>query len=161
MKNLQVSTPTDREIVITRTFNAPRRLVFEAMTKPEFMKQWLFGPDGWSFAVCEIDLRVGGSFRYVWRGPDGSEMGMSGIIHEVVPPERIVQTEKFDAYPNEAVGTLVLIEQAGKTNLTLTMLYDTKETRDAVLKSGMEHGMAAGYDRLERLLPSFVSTDRT
>jgi uncharacterized protein YndB with AHSA1/START domain len=153
---LKVSTPTDREILMTRVFNAPRKLVFDAMTKPELLERWFFGPPGWTLAVCQIDPRVGGGYRYVWRGPEGAEMGMRGTYREFVPPERVVQTECFDQpwYPGEAVGTMTLVEQNGKTTLTLTILYESKATRDAVLQTPMEHGVAAGYDRLEELLVS-------
>jgi uncharacterized protein YndB with AHSA1/START domain len=147
----------DREIVVTRVFDAPRRLVFDAYTKPELIKQWLIGPDGWSMPICETDLRPGGKYRYVWRNDtDGSEMGMGGIYREVAPPERIVATELFDEvwYPGEAVDTIVLTEQGGKTTLTQTILYNSRETRDAVLKSPMQTGMAASYDRLEKFVPS-------
>ena len=153
--NLKLTTRGDREIVITRAFDAPRKLVFDAFTKPELVKQWLLGPDGWSMPVCEIDLKVGGKYRYVWRrDKDGTEMGMGGVYREIVAPERIVATEKFDQswYPGEAVGTFVLIEQAGKTTLTETILYESREARDGVLKSGMEKGVVASYDRLEKLL---------
>src|SRR5271167_1955115 len=96
-KALKVTTPSDREIAMTRVFHAPRRLVFDAWTKPELVKQWLLGPPGWTMPVCEIDLRVGGTYRYVWRrDSDGSEMGMGGIFREIVPHERIVSTEVFD-----------------------------------------------------------------
>jgi uncharacterized protein YndB with AHSA1/START domain len=84
---LKVTTPTDREIAMTRVFDAPRRLVFDALTKPELVKTWLLGPPGWSMPVCEIDLRVGGAYRFVWRGPDGTEMGMGGVNREIVVPE--------------------------------------------------------------------------
>ena len=153
--NLKLTTRGDREIVITRAFDAPRKLVFDAFTKPELVKQWLLGPDGWSMPVCEIDLKVGGKYRYVWRrDKDGTEMGMGGVYREIVAPERIVATEKFDQswYPGEAVGTFVLTEQAGKTTLTETILYESREARDGVLKSGMEKGVVASYDRLEKLL---------
>jgi uncharacterized protein YndB with AHSA1/START domain len=153
--NLKLTTRGDREIVITRAFDAPRKLVFDAFTKPELVKQWLLGPDGWSMPVCEIDLKVGGKYRYVWRrDKDGTEMGMGGVYREIVAPQRIVATEKFDQswYPGEAVGTFVLTEQAGKTTLTETILYESREARDAVLKSGMEKGVVASYDRLEKLL---------
>ena len=153
--NLKLTTRGDREIVITRAFDAPRKLVFDAFTKPALVKQWLLGPDGWSMPVCEIDLKVGGKYRYVWRrDKDGTEMGMGGVYREIVAPERIVATEKFDQswYPGEAVGTFVLIEQAGKTTLTETILYESREARDGVLKSGMEKGIVASYDRLEKLL---------
>lgn len=153
--NLKLTTRGDREIVITRAFDAPRKLVFDAHTKPELVKQWLLGPDGWSMPVCEIDLKVGGKYRYVWRrDKDGTEMGMGGIYREIVAPERLVATEKFDQswYPGEALGTFVLIEQAGKTTLTQTILYESREARDGVLKSGMEKGVVASYDRLAELL---------
>lgn len=153
--NLKLTTRGDREIVMTRAFDAPRNLVFDALTKPELVKQWLLGADGWSMPVCEIDLKVGGKYRYVWRrNKDGTEMGMGGVYREIVAPERIVATEKFDQswYPGEAVGTFVLTEQAGKTTLTETILYESREARDGVLKSGMEKGVVASYDRLERLL---------
>ena len=150
----------DREIVVTRVFEAPRGLVFDAYTKPELVRRWLLGPDGWSMPVCEIDLRAGGKYRYVWRqDSDGKEMGMGGVYREVVRPERFVATEKFDEawYPGEAVDTIVLTEQAGKTTLTQTILYDSRETRDAVLKSPMQKGMAMSYDRLERFLPGVAT----
>lgn len=152
---LKIMARSDREIVMTRVFDAPRSMVFDACTKPELVKRWLLGPDGWSMPVCEIDLRVGGTYRYVWRRDrDGTEMGMGGVYREIVAPERIVATEKFDEswYPGEAVGTLVLVEQSGKTTLTQTMLYESRESRDAVLKSPMESGVAASYDRLADLL---------
>jgi uncharacterized protein YndB with AHSA1/START domain len=151
---LKLTTRGDREIVMTRVFDAPRTLVFKAFTRPELLRQWLLGPPGWSMPVCEIDLRVGGSFRYVWRDANGNEMGMSGVYREIVPPGRIVATEKFEQswYPGEAVGTIVLIEQAGKTTLTQTILYESREARDIVLKSPMEQGVTASYERLAELL---------
>jgi uncharacterized protein YndB with AHSA1/START domain len=155
--NLKVAAQGDREIVMTRVFNAPRRLVYAAFTKPELVKQWLLGPPGWSMPVCEIDLRVGGKYRYVWRqDSDGSEMGMGGVYREIVPQERIVCTEVFDKawYSGEAVDTLVLSEQGGKTTTTQTVLYESREARDGVLKTPMEKGVAMSYDRLEELLAS-------
>ena len=160
MKNtgkLEITTPSEREIAMTRVFDAPRTLVFEAFTKPELIKRWLLGPDGWSMPVCEVDLKVGGKYRYVWRRDyDGTEMGMGGVYREIAAPERIVATEKFDQawYPGEAVGTLQLAEQSGKTTLTQTLLYESREARDAVLKSGMESGVARSYDRLAEQLAS-------
>jgi len=153
---LKVTAHGDREIVMSRVFNAPRHLVWDAFTRPELVKRWLLGPHGWSMPVCEIDLRVGGSYRYVWRHTDGREMGMGGVYREIKIPERVVATEKFDEawYPGEAVGTLLLVEQAGTTTATQTMLYDSPQTRDAVLKSPMETGVAASYDRLETLVLS-------
>ncbi len=152
---LQLTAPGEREIVMARVLEAPRRLVFDAFTKPELVKRWLLGPPGWSMPVCEIDLRVGGKYRYVWRkDSDGTEMGMGGVYREIVVPERLVTTERFDEawYPGEAVGTLVLVEQRGRTTVTQTMRYESREARDAVLQSGMEKGVAASYDRLADLL---------
>ena len=156
---LKVTTPTDREIAMTRVFDAPRNLVFEAYTKPELLKRWLGVHGGWSWAVCEIDLRVGGAYRFVWRGPDGTEMGMGGVYREVAAPERIVATESFDQswYPGDAVSTTVIIEQGGRTTLTITVRYQSQEARDAVLKSPMEKGMAAGFDKLAELLASTLA----
>ena len=158
MKNtlaLQIRANGDREIVMTRAFDAPRKLVFDAFTKPELLKQWLLGPPGWSMPVCEIDLRIGGRYRYVWRrDTDGTEMGCGGVYREIVPAERLVHTEQFDNpwYPGESLITTVLDEQRGKTTLTATMLYESRDARDGILKSGMESGVAASYDRLAELL---------
>ncbi len=160
MKNsrtFRITANGDREIVVTRVFDGPRRLVFDAYTKPQLLKQWLLGPDGWSMPVCEVDLRAGGKYRYVWRNDsNGREMGMGGIYGEVVAPERIVATEVFDEawYPGEAVDTIMLTERDGKTTLTQTILYNSRETRDAVLQSPMQYGMAMSYDRLEKFLPA-------
>ena len=156
--SLQITTPSDREIAMTRVFDAPRRLVFDALTKPELLKRWLGVMPGWSWVVCEMDLKVGGTYRYLWRGPDGMEMGIRGVYREVVPNERIVSTEAFDQswYEGDAVDTMVLVEQAGQTTLTTTVRYASKEVRDAVLKSPMKDGVAAGYDALEKLLPTLA-----
>ena len=148
---LKVEVPSDREIVLTRVFDAPRHLVFQAMTTPELLKRW-FGPRGWSLAVCEVDLRVGGGFRFVLQGPDGMQMGMRGIYREIDAPDRTVHAEMFDDYPGESIVTTVLAEEGGRTMLTATIAYASKEVRDAVIQSGMEHGAAETYDRLAELL---------
>jgi uncharacterized protein YndB with AHSA1/START domain len=156
---LQITTPSDREIAMTRVFDAPRRLVFDAFTKPALVKQWLLGPPGWTMPVCEIDLRVGGQYRYVWRlESNGKEMGMGGVYREIVPQERLVCTELFDEawYAGESLITTTLVEQGGRTTMTSTMLYVSQEVRDGVLKSGMESGVAASYDRLAELLAPLV-----
>ncbi len=152
--NLKVAIPTDREIVLTRLFNAPRELVWNGLTQPELLRRWLFGPPGWTLAVCEMDLRVGGKYRWVWHGPAGEVMGMGGVYREVVALERIVNTQLFDEdwTGGDVVGTLVLTEQGSKTLLTNTLLYSSREARDGALKTPMEHGMAVGYDRMEALL---------
>jgi len=151
---LKVTARSDREIVMTRVFDAPGNLVFDAYTKPELLKRWLGVFGGYSMPVCEVDLRVGGTYRFVWRGPDGAEMGVRGVYREVVRPERLVHTEKFDEawYPGESLITTVLAEQGGKTTLTVTMRYESREARDAVLKSPMESGVAQSYDKLAELL---------
>ena len=153
-KALQLAARGEREIVMTRVFDAPRALVWDAFTKPELLQRWLLGPPGWTMPVCETGKKPGDRYRYVWRGPDGIEMGMGGVIREIVPPERLVATEKFDQpwYPGEAVGTIVLTEERGQTTLTQTLVYESREARDIVLKSPMEKGVAMSYDRLAELV---------
>jgi len=153
MTKLRVTAHGEREIVITREFEAPRALVFEAWTRPELLKRWLLGPPGWTMPVCEIDLRVGGAYRYAWRKGD-THMGVSGVYREIVVPERIVCTENFDDawYPGEALCTIELVENGARTTLTQTMRYESRQARDEVLKSPMEGGVAASYDRLAEVL---------
>jgi uncharacterized protein YndB with AHSA1/START domain len=157
---LTLETPGDRQIVMTRILDAPRELVFEAFTRPELVKRWLIGPDGWSMPVCEIDLRVGGAYRYVWHGPNGEAMGMGGVYREVVSPERIVATEKFDEswYPGEGVDTTVFTEERGKTTVVLTVEFESKEARAVALQSGMERGVSANYDRLEEMMATALKS---
>ena len=154
--SLTVTTPTEREILMTRVFDAPRPLVFEAWTNPKYVAQWLLGPEGWTMPVCEIDLRPGGAWRFVWRKSDGKEMAMTGVYREVAPPERVVHTERWGAEWPETLNTLVLTEKDGKTTCSLTVLYPSKEARDAALKTGMEDGVAVSFDRLDGLLRSMV-----
>jgi len=151
---LEVQTVGDREIHMRREFKAPRALVFEAMTKPELIRRWLFGPPGWEMTVCEVDLREGGKFRYAWRHEKGHGMAMGGTFVEVVPPERIVQTEKFDEawYPGEMTETMELHEEAGRTVVTIRLVYELPEGREAALKTPMAEGMSLGYDRLAAVL---------
>jgi uncharacterized protein YndB with AHSA1/START domain len=152
---LEVKPRGEREIVMTRAFDAAKQLVYDAWTKPELVKRWLTGPDGWTMPVCEIDLRVGGAYRYEWKKEShGAAMGMGGTYQEIVPGERIVATERFDDpwYPGDAVVTTTWEERGGKTTVTTVVQYASKEARDGVLASPMESGVAAGYDRLERLL---------
>ncbi len=156
--SFKVSTPSDREIQVTRDFDAPRALVFDAFTKPELVRRWLLGPPGWSMPVCEIDLRVGGAYRYVWVSEkDGAQMGIRGVFREITPVERLVATERFDDawYPGEALDTTAFVEARGITRTTITILYESQEARNTASRSGMEYGMAAGYERLESLLPTF------
>ena len=144
----------EREILMTRAFDATRDLVFEALTKPALVQRWLLGPPGWTMPVCEIDLRVGGHYRYVWRNQDGREMGVSGVYRSIERPGRIVHTENFDEawYAGESLITTELVEKGSRTEMTATLLYESKDARDSVLKSGMEGGVTQSYDRLEALL---------
>jgi uncharacterized protein YndB with AHSA1/START domain len=146
-------TPTDCEIVIVREFDAPRTLVWEAISKPELLKRWLVGPPGWMMTVCEEDPRTGGAFRYVWRGPDGREMSMSGTYREVTPPQRISRTEAFwfgSESQGEKRSTIELAERGSRTAVRLTMLFASKEARDTAIAFGAE----PNWDRLEEMLGS-------
>lgn len=153
---LSITTIGDREVQIVREFNAPRQLIYDCHMKEELVRQWLLGPPGWTMPVCEIDARVGGKFRYVWRKTAGEEMGMGGIFKEIVEPERIVNTQLFDQdwTGGETLGTMTLIETNGRTRLEQTVLYSSKEARDGALSTGMTQGMEMGYQRLDALLES-------
>ena len=157
---LCVTTPTDREVQVTRSFNAPRRMVFEALTTPALLMRWMHGPNGWTLTVCELDLRVGGTFRYVWRKADGREMGMGGVFREIVRPERIVHNEIFDDdwTGGETTVTTVLTERQATTTLTVTILYASKDARDGALKTNFASGMEAGYKVMEEVLASLQRT---
>ena len=146
------TTPTDREVVATRVFDAPRALVWDAFTKPEHLQRWMLGPEGWTMPVCEVDLRPGGSWHYVWRKSDGTEFGMTGTYREITPPERFVHTETWgDPWP-ETVNTYVFTDNGSKTTVVCTVLYPSQAARDEAMKTGMEDGWATSYDRLERVL---------
>lgn len=151
---LSITTPTDREIVLTRTFTAPRALVWDAVTKPEHVRRW-YGCAIFTFATCEIDLRVGGSYRYVLRAADGLEHAMTGVYREIAQPERIVHTERYETTgftSPDALVTMTLIEQGGRTRLQTVILHSNKDNRDAHINSGMENGARETFDRLETLL---------
>lgn len=149
-----VTTPSDREILITRTFDASAARIFDAWTTPESVRQW-WGSEEAPMVECEIDLRVGGSWRYVTRGQDGTEFAWHGTYREVERPGRLVSTEVFEGFPDaEAVNTATLTEQDGITTLSVTVLHASKENRDGHLNSGMEAGMQVVFDRLEDLVRS-------
>ena len=151
--SFKVTTPSDQEIRLTRLFNAPRHLVFEAMTKPEHVKQW-WGQlgDGYSVPVCEIDLRVGGAWRFVNRHPKG-EAAFHGEYQEITPPSRLVFTEIFEEFPDSvSVVTTEFADEGGKTRMTATVRYPSLDVRDMVLASGMSRGAGISYDRLEDLV---------
>jgi uncharacterized protein YndB with AHSA1/START domain len=154
-ESFKMSTPSDREIQVTRVFDASRDLVFEAFTKPELVRRWLLGPPGWSMPVCDIDLKVGGSYRYVWRNDsDGREMELDGVFREIVSPRLLVATENPSWHSSEAMDTTTFVEEGDATRMTITVLYQSTEVRDVALKSGMDRGMAMSYDRLEELMSS-------
>ena len=157
----QVTLPSDREVVVTRSFHAKRPLVWEAYTKPELVKRWLLGPPGWTMPVCEMDVRVGGKFRWVWRSQeDGSQFGFHGVFEEVEKPARIRHTEAYDpgdiggsmGEAGEAMVTLTLSEHGGRTTLSTRIEYASKEARDAAVATGMTDGMEASYRNLDALL---------
>jgi uncharacterized protein (TIGR03086 family) len=153
---LSIVAQGDREIVMTRAFKAPRPLVFDAMTRPELVSRWLGVFGDYYMAECEIDLQIGGTYRYVWRGPNDFRLGMRGVFREITPPERLIATEAFEEswYPGEALNTAVFTEQHGQTIVTTTTLFETGEGRDAAMQSGMEKGVSAGYDNLDLVLAS-------
>jgi uncharacterized protein YndB with AHSA1/START domain len=151
--SFKVTTPSDQEIRLTRLFDAPRHLVFEAMTKPEHVKRWwgCLG-EGYSVPVCEIDLRPGGAWRFVNRHPKG-EAVFYGEYREIMPPSRLVFTEIFAEFPGTvSVVTTDLAEEEGRTRMTATIRYPSIEVRDIVLATGMDRGAGISYDRLEDLV---------
>jgi uncharacterized protein YndB with AHSA1/START domain len=154
------TTPSDRELVTQRTFDAPRQLVFDAWTKPEHLVRWFGGEQG-VLAVCEVDLRPGGKTHFVWQLREGGEMGISGEFREIDPPSRIVYTEIFDEpyreqMGGECVNTLILEERDGKTLVTITTVYNSREARDGAIATGMEEGMIETFGRLDELLKTLV-----
>ena len=157
MKNastFKVTTPSDKEIQMTRVFDAPRHLVKDAFCRPELLKQWLLGPPGWEMVVCNVATKPGERFRYEWRNTEaGHQFGTGGVAREI-SPGRIVHTEAMDGQPGESLVTTDFVEEGGKTTVTMTLLFESKEIRDMALKSGMERGVAASYNRLEELLTS-------
>ncbi|MGH2558271.1 MAG: SRPBCC family protein [Thermomicrobiales bacterium] len=151
-KNYTITTPTDREIVFTRVFDAPRDLVYKAYTDPDLLPKW-WGPRDMTTIVEKLDVKPGGLWRFVHRGPDGVEYAFNGEFREVVPPEKLVYTFEFEGMPGHiAVDTITLEERDGKTTLTNTSHYTSVEDRDGMLSSGMESGAAESMDRLAELL---------
>lgn len=159
-ETFEVTTPGEREIVMTRLFDATPEQVFDALTKPELVAKWLLGPDGWSMPVCDIDLRVGGEFRYVWRNNENAtEFGVNGTYREIEAPGRIVHTELFnDDWTNgESVVTNTIVGESRKTRLTMSVTYSSREVRDMVIETGMSKGVATSFDRLEGIFGEAVT----
>lgn len=152
IRPLTASTPNDRVIEVRRSFRTPIERVWAAHTRPDLVKRWMSGPDGWTMSVCEIDLRVGGPYRFEWAHPDRPSFGSSGTYQLIEAPSRLVFTEKLDGMPGEAFNDLVLHEDGGVTTLIMTMTFNSTAARDMALKSGMTGGMESSYARLERVL---------
>jgi uncharacterized protein YndB with AHSA1/START domain len=147
-----LDTLSDLEIAISRDFTAPRELVFDAHTQPEHVSQWMLGPEGWSMPVCEIDLRPGGAWHFVWRKTDGEEMEMHGEYREIVRPERYVSTERWGPEWPETLHTVTFTEQGDATTVTQVVRYPSKDDRDAALATGMMSGVERSFDLLDALL---------
>jgi uncharacterized protein YndB with AHSA1/START domain len=157
----QLSLPSDREVVVTRTFQAPRALVYEAYTTPALVRRWLLGPPGWTMPVCEMDVRVGGQFQWRWRADEsGAEFGFHGEYLELEPDVRIHNTEVYDpgdvggnmTESGQALITVTFEETDGVTLLTTRIEYDSRESRDAAVSTGMTDGMEMSYKLLDALL---------
>lgn len=152
---LEVTTPSDTEIAMKRVFDAPRGLVYEAFTKPTLLRRWFHGAPGWRLQECEIDLRVGGAYRYLWREENGpGQLGITGVFLEIVTGKKLVVSERYDDawYPGDASTTTTFTERAGKTTLVMTVRYASKEVRDMVLQTPMATGASAGMDSLAEFL---------
>jgi uncharacterized protein YndB with AHSA1/START domain len=160
VEKAQVTLPSDREVQVTRSFKAPRALVYRAYTEPALVQRWLLGPPGWTMPVCEMDVRPGGRFRWRWRSDDGrNEFGFAGTYRDVQPPSRIVHTEAYDPgtiggqYPGEeALITVTFEEERGVTTMTTLMDFKSKDARDAAVSTGMTGGMEQSYQLLDGLL---------
>lgn len=152
-----LTTPSDREVAMTRVVNAPRALAFEAWTDAKHVPHWMLGPEGWTMPVCEIDLRTGGRWRMVWRKDQGTEMAMSGIYQDVKAPERVVSTERWGADWPETINTVTFVESGGTTTITLSILYPNREARDRAMETGMQEGMVPTFNRLEARLATMKS----
>jgi uncharacterized protein YndB with AHSA1/START domain len=160
-ETLTITTPSDREVTMTRRFDAPRELVFEALTTPELLRRW-YGPDGWELVVCEMDVRVGGAWRFVGRTADGREVGQHGTFLEVDAPARLVQTERWtDWDPGQTLVTTTLEPIGVATLLTTTTRFPSQEVRDVVMRSGLEQGATQGYEKLASLLAIEQAQDAT
>lgn len=149
---IAVTTPSDRELEYTATFDGPRERLFDVFTRPEHLPHWMLGPEGWTMPVAESDLRPGGAWHYVWRRGDGTEMEMSGVYHEVSRPGRVVNTEAWGGDWPETLNTLEFHEEGGRTTVVSRMLFPDRDARDRAAGIGMLDGIRASYARLEEYL---------
>jgi uncharacterized protein YndB with AHSA1/START domain len=151
--SVDITTPSDREIAVTRAFDAPAQLVFDYHTKPELVQKWLLGPPGWTMPVCKIDLRVGGRYQYVWHSESrGVEFGVRGEYREITAPKRIVNVEQMDGREGEALVSQTFVPNGDRTTLTTVIRLASKEARDEALESGMTDGMSESFDRLQDII---------
>ncbi|HYZ19606.1 MAG TPA: SRPBCC family protein [Gaiellaceae bacterium] len=154
-----ITTPSERELAMTRVFDAPRELVWEAWTSPEHVPNWLLGPEGWTMPVCEIDLREGGRWHFAWRHEDGNELEMRGEYRQITPPERLVHTESWGENWDETLNTVAFTEEDGMTTVTITSVYASQEARDAALATGMADGANRSFDLLADYLPTIANKE--
>jgi uncharacterized protein YndB with AHSA1/START domain len=158
IEKAEVSLPSDREVKVVRSFKAPRALVYQAYTEPKFMKRWLTAMPGWSMPVCEMDVRVGGAYRWRWRSDDGAEFGFTGVFRDVEPAARLAHTQVYDPgdmggdMGDESLITVEFSEKEGVTTVTTLMDFGSKEARDAAVATGMTDGMEMSYARLDDML---------
>jgi uncharacterized protein YndB with AHSA1/START domain len=160
IEKAQVTLPSEREVKVVRSFRAPRALVYRAYTEPALVRQWMLGPPGWSMPVCEMDVRVGGSYRWRWRSDEGGdEFGFSGTFREVQPQARLVHSERYEPGTvggpmpeGEASITILFSEDSGVTTVTSLMDFGSKKARDGAVSTGMTDGMEQSYVLLDRLL---------
>lgn len=167
MEKAQVTLPSDREVSVTRSFNAPRSLVYRAYTEPALMQRWLTAMPGWSMPVCEMDLRVGGQYRWRWRNEDGQEFGFFGTFREIAPPSKLVHTQTYDPGNlagvhdmGESIITVMFAENHGTTTVTTLIDYGSKDVRDAALETGMTDGMEMSYKLLDAVLDERTEQQR-
>jgi uncharacterized protein YndB with AHSA1/START domain len=152
-KPVTVTTPSDREVRVVREFDAPAKLIWDCHTQPDLIRRWMLGPPGWSMPVCEVDLSVGGAYRYRWRNDaDGKEFGSGGEHREISPYQRLVTVERMEGFDGESVNTITFDEHDGATTMTITMRFPNKEARDGAMQTGMSDGMAQSYDRIDDIV---------
>ncbi len=152
--SVTVTTPSATVVEVTRVFDAPAQLVWDAHTKVELVRRWMTGYEGWSMPVCDMDLRVGGAYRYEWSHPTEQDFAFTGTFVEIEEPHRLVTIERFEGADGEARNTMTLVEEHGRTTLTMHMDFGTQEARDVAISTGMTDGMAYTYDLLEAVLAS-------
>lgn len=158
LSKAEVSTPSDSEVAVTRDFAAPRALVYLAFTKPELVSRWLLGPPGWTMPVCEIDLKVGGKYRYRWRNQSGDEFGFAGTFDRIEPETALDTTERFEdgPTPGESKVTTSFSDSGDGTRVAYLMDFGSKEARDAAVATGMTDGMEMSFKLLDKVLPEMA-----